>query len=96
MNDRELIGQAIAAHICNDPETLTMEQSHLIEGLSDAVLAAIGDRLLPELPDEVAEIHLFRQSDGTWSWGIYTPGGLELEEPCATPADAIRNAIEGT
>jgi hypothetical protein len=99
-DDYTLIFDTIARHVLidYDPDALTSQQSSIIGPLAEDVFDAIGDRLLPELP----EGHVVSSVE-YWDHTQYvsicpmTGGDDEcLHGDGPTIPAAIRDAIEGT
>ena len=106
MSDRELIARAIrdAAERGTVPDGMTDQDeidNHIMETLADAVLAAIGDRLLPPLPDNINELHIHfhylkNGNHEVWVFGDYRKGsGYRIEEDGEGPTltAAIQDAL---
>lgn len=106
MSDRELIETAIRKALKPDSYNWNTEEwycRHInLTALADAVLDALGDRLLPELPDNTNELHIHfhycRNGDHeVWVFGDYRKGfGYQVEECGEGPSltAAIRNALK--
>lgn len=61
-----------------------------------AFLDDLESRILPYPPDGLREVHVYRQDDGTWSYGVIDKhGDIELDEPCPGVVEAIRAALAG-
>lgn len=100
MDDRERIAMAIygsglvtggrAFHVA---EGGRKEQAYL---MADAVLAALGDRLLPEVPEGwwVGDI-IWKNPPGNYKANLYTADCLDRKQSYGlTIADAIRDALK--
>lgn len=83
-SDRELVAECIAFHAWGCDFTCTEHGEGAIRA-ADAVLAALGDRLLPEIPEgfDYVKVRLTNTSNERMLIG-YGP----------TPAAAIRAALE--
>jgi hypothetical protein len=83
MNDRDLIAQRILLHLMENPANHYINAADQATALTDAVLAAIGDRLIPDLP---VRAELFRVS-------FYMDGGGDGEAEAASMPVAVRDAL---
>lgn len=109
MTDRELVARAILGTNLSGPWNGGISQDDHSFKQADAVLAALGDRLMPELPENWWSIELYKSLDGTVSrWDddppipaghVYADMWDDAEGPILsgtgpTPAAAIRAALE--
>ena len=108
MNDKTLIGRVIANKMFRHPESLSAASSAVVEELTDAILAAIGDRLLPELPEWVdgVNVQYHRLPDEQWrsrvvgdipdtrSWNKGNMVRQRIDGNGPTIPAAIRDALE--
>ena len=103
MNDREVIARAIGTQRYGTDRFATMQQLPGAHAMSlaqayrdaDAVLAAIGDRLLPELPDWADNVAVTLWCDQPDGRGLMKFIPHQADGTGATIPDAIRNALEG-
>lgn len=97
--DRELIARAIYEKARPESAATWEDASAGYRGRfyaqADAVLAAIGDRLLPVMPDGVGSIHATLFSEGWQGAVLYDDGTThESTDRGIEPANAIRAAMD--
>lgn len=100
MTDRDTIIQTITANVTKHPIGLSVQQHATIATIADAVLAAIGDRLLPELHG-VSYVEV--ETHGIDWYVAYVNGepidpvdgsSTEYEGTGTSIVESIRNALE--
>jgi hypothetical protein len=95
MNDRDLIAQRILLHLMENPANHYINAADQATALTDAVLAAIGDRMMPDM-DGVMKVTAWLGG------GVYRVAINEFQATDITPLygegatipAAIRDALE--
>ncbi len=107
MSDRERVAQAIDPRNWDSfydgfrEDSWEHKQRRVSLEQADRVLAALGDRLMPELPEWVRQAYLYHRNDGDWRISINnTTNAAHYQDQYSvsgtgpTPASAIRAALE--